>query len=1490
MINRSFKVSVPLILIFMLVVSPVPVQGLDTDIYQFNVKQNCYILLDSSDSMGFGVYESNVDYAAMFDYLFTLNDSGNFRDYIYDTVNDSATFYNNREWGQHRIYLIPGAIGIGARREADGDYILDENGNIQLFSGDAADPGYVWRADQDHVIDTYTDLTADGDLVAGDATNPPRLTTDSDGYVLFDGARLPQSQNILKEHRQVLYGGGVIEDGFGDLLNAPGYYFSGYTDQVDDIRYVTNNLVVAGGGESVAYFFITGNWLRMQSVYNLTYTTNNPTPSGAHYGDEAWKFERFPVAMSEWPTITYNLDVPAGNVDYGRRVEIREQIVHPGAAKMRVHFDVSLFDVADGDYVSIATESGTIRYDNTNLPAGWDGWTPLVDGDTVEVVLRSNPDSTVGAGYLIDQYAYIEDAGGYLMKNRLGVATTSILNTIEEFRGKINWGTFTFPVANGADGATSQQVINPTLSDDASRQNIESDFGNIAPADKAHGTPMGEALQEVFEVGYYQHRSSIDNLSCRKNYSIVLSDGYPSNDDNWGLIDGVTFEDFDEDGFRADPYSYLGTNPPENYYDDVANWMYTHSWHDKSEVTDPASSYENVSSHQISFGVHNPLMQDAADEAGGMYIAAYNEGQLNAAFYAIGLAISEAVSFTAPVVSVDEANKVQNGDDLYMGQFYPMDSGFWPGNLRKYRLGDGTTDRPDFWGIYDSANSPATDLSGQFVDDGNGFWGDENDANDRNSNDVQDIQEDGVGEVLTERVAANFANGNYLARRIKTYIDTDGDGASELVDFDRTHVAPTDVGQANDTDADNILTRDKIVNFVHGYSYDADPASGNPVATREWALGAIIHSRPTVIDYYDNTDYSILSSRYIAVGADDGMLHVFNDADGSEVFAFVPTDVLGNLPLLADVDSHTTMVDGYVRLFREDGQPKYLFFGLRRGGRSYWRIDISDPNPVNWTVARFADGELGQSWSDVEFAKIQIGADGTGDFADVAIFTGGYDVREDNFPEPFDDLDNNGTPYASNGSLDNQEWRSSNSAQDLNGNGSFDIYNPGSDTHGRAIYVVDVHTLAPRFTVKYGSTNAPAQRNTFSTETEQTRSDMLYCFPATPSVVTLSKTYSYVSGGNTEYARQNNVLAAIYAIDIYGNLFRIVYDYDGGVPKWKVNHVFSANPGSDNDSGDDALWQSDNTDDQGRKVFYGPAVSWRGSGRYFDPSNYAYSGKTFHKTNEIASLFFGTGDREHPAHKLVSNRVYAIYDDSPVYATDISTVPVSSVPYKESDLLNLTCDELGVNTTLSNSTAAQNSAYKQSLETVLFDDVVNSSALPMELDSGGGGENDAKGWYIILEKQGLSPYCDHCDYPATVYSSEGGRDYHFGEKVLSKMTLFAGNLYFTSYQPSYDDPCQPEGNAFTYALNYLNGAAALNLNVYNDVDGSNPQIMKDVTDRYGKYTGVKGIPSGFEVVIRDGKAAALSSVGGAIKGGGEGGGAEIPYEDFGLNLNYWIER
>ena len=59
------------------------------------------------------------------------------------------------------------------------------------------------------------------------------------------------------------------------------------------------------------------------------------------------------------------------------------------------------------------------------------------------------------------------------------------------------------------------------------------------------------------------------------------------------------------------------------------------------------------------------------------------EQQLNRTFSDI---LSRGVSHVAPVVSVDEANRTQSGDRLYMAFFKPIGDNYWQGNLKKYGL------------------------------------------------------------------------------------------------------------------------------------------------------------------------------------------------------------------------------------------------------------------------------------------------------------------------------------------------------------------------------------------------------------------------------------------------------------------------------------------------------------------------------------------------------------------------------------------------------------------------------------------------------------------------------------------------------------------------------------------------------------------------------------------------------------------------------------
>lgn len=1479
----------------------------DTDIYSVNAKQNCYILMDSSGSMAWGVYEHSIDYGAMYDYLYALNDTAiPAYDYIKDSVSGGALFGNHST--RQKIYLAQGNPKVTIAHAGGADI---------AFTGDPGNPSISWSFTT--MVDTHTLIDENGDL-SDDGTGQRRLTVDANGYILLDGAQLPLGMNIKLHDLVTLFNGSVVDNGFGGVLNAPGYYFSGYEGIDTSLPYTAND--VAESGDTNIFFFVTGNWVNMQAVYNLKYNVNPPGAAGS--GDPAWKYEPYPLGAASWATVTHALDYPAGAGNYANNLAeatTAQSIVHPGARKIRVHF--SAFDVQGNgnagtfanDYVKIYDATGTLmaQYDNDNKPTTTGGWSPDITGNTATIKLKSN-NSTNAAGYTIDKIAVVyqvDGAGGatYLMQSRLDVAKDAMLYVVEEFRGKMNWGFASF--GNNATGASIGPFLNPTDNDDTQRAAIATQVANVTASG---GTPLMEALEDIFESGYYGRRNILDDMLCRKNYIISMTDGFPSADDDNNRISGVTFGDWDGDGWTQDPSQYVSPNP--DYYDDVAHWMYTHSWLDKSVVADPANSYVNVTTHHISFGANHPLLKDAAEESGGQFIVAYNKEQLVSAFYSLALMMSSAVSFTAPVVSVDAVNKTQNGEDLYMGYFLPMDSGYWAGNVKKFRLGDRSEERPNLWMIYDAANHNAIDSEGAFLDNTAAFWGDDNDVNDTDHHGAADIQEDGVGEVLLEDVQGFFSAGNYWNRPIYTYKN----GA--MTKFDRTKIDAADLSVAD------AATRDKLVNFIHGYTYDAD-AAGVPSAVRSWILGPVIHSRPLVVDYYNTSVAGLpLLKRMVVVGANDGMFHVFDDTTGREIFAFIPEEIL---PKLKDVQANKMYdtVDGFATLYRRDKNPKYLIFGERRGGGAYWCLDVHDQNPLNWTVAwKYTNAEISQSWSEVKLASIPVGItpDGKRTYKDVAVFTGGYDEEEDSYPEPFTDSDGNGTPFKADGiTEDTTEWNKNDAAQDVYDDNLYNKYNPGMNESGRGIFVVDIDDPLAETTVTLSDTSVKKLlpfsviygAADLATGNAQTLTGMKFCFPATPSVITGTDKYTYKDTILTSGIK-TNVLKSMYAVDVYANLFKVVYDFEPvnngttanpnwavTTAAWNVQKIFAGNPGSKSGSGN--MGKGAETADQGRKAFYAPAVSWGGAGDYFDTKNYIFPNVSFSGRDEIASLFFGTGDREHPKYSMVRNRFYAIYDDSSVTAKEYNAdltfkqnIAVSSTPYTEDKLLNVTCDELGKDTIINTCYLGTlggvcdpawaegdiSTAMKKYLKALLTDDATYGSGTPA-LENGAAHEDDAKGWYIVLEDQGKTTVCgDHVQYASTISAATtDDRDNHVGEQVLSQAALYNGVLLFTSYQASSSEPCNPQGNGFSYALDYRTGSAAFNLN--------GDMAEEDVTDRYTKHVRILGIPSGFAIIVRDGHTAAMASMGEKIAGGGEptGDGETPPYEiggkGTGLDLYYW---
>ncbi|HJV23278.1 MAG TPA: hypothetical protein VJ570_11305 [Holophagaceae bacterium] len=190
------------------------------------------------------------------------------------------------------------------------------------------------------------------------------------------------------------------------------------------------------------------------------------------------------------------------------------------------------------------------------------------------------------------------------------------------------------------------------------------------------------------------------------------------------------------------------------------------------------------------------------------------------------------------------------------------------------------------------------------------------------------------------------------------------------------------------TDAD----RSKLVSWMRG----AD-TSTTPYTNRLGLMGDIIGSAPTVLEYGTTGPLATLLGvdstrsgnrvRVIFVGTNSGYFHAFGEysweesvttpdnqtllvtkATAQELWSFIPTDFLQYLDQLQNpATPHRFMVDGTPSVYHLDlaagtdrsgngkvdnGEKAVVVFGLRKGGRSYYALDVSDPlNPtMAWSL------------------------------------------------------------------------------------------------------------------------------------------------------------------------------------------------------------------------------------------------------------------------------------------------------------------------------------------------------------------------------------------------------------------------------------------------------------------------------------------------------------------------------------------------------------
>ncbi len=222
----------------------------------------------------------------------------------------------------------------------------------------------------------------------------------------------------------------------------------------------------------------------------------------------------------------------------------------------------------------------------------------------------------------------------------------------------------------------------------------------------------------------------------------------------------------------------------------------------------------------------------------------------------------------------------------------------------------------------------------------------------------------------------------------------------------------TTLGQDLETFTQDTNGQD-VLQFLRG-SNAQEVRNGGQFRNRTHKLGDIVSSDPL---YIGAPSASNQSASYIAfqqtyknrqpmiyVGADDGMMHAFSATTGNEMFAYIPTGVYANLPMLVNPyynAVHQFYVNGSPQAsdvqFADNSWHTVLVGAEAQGGGSVYALDVTNPAGITTesqlssnVLWDFTDPDMGLGFSTPAITDTAAGW--------MAFFGNGYNSR---YGKPF---------------------------------------------------------------------------------------------------------------------------------------------------------------------------------------------------------------------------------------------------------------------------------------------------------------------------------------------------------------------------------------------------------------------------------------------------------------------------------------------------------
>jgi len=377
--------------------------------------------------------------------------------------------------------------------------------------------------------------------------------------------------------------------------------------------------------------------------------------------------------------------------------------------------------------------------------------------------------------------------------------------------------------------------------------------------------------------------------------------------------------------------------------------------------------------------------------------------------------LSVSTTFVAASVPVNVFNRAEVTDNIYIALFQVDEDArpSWVGNVKKLKLVGANNSNTDS-ALLDALGQGAVAGDGRLSFDALTHWtlpaqlpAPDLSAGEVTGRDGRTVARGGAGQKIPGFLAGSPRLANGLGGRTMYYDSTPNSLASLNVDMAVASALQSDLNAGSLMEATTLLA------YARGLDVDDLDGDGVKNEARDWIFGDALHSRPMPLNYGTRGGYSSGNPAiYLAVGSNDGSLRMIRNTSpggaesGEEVWAFMPRTSMAAQEILrnnATGAKHPYTLDGAPVAYIQDvnfdgniaaGDKVWLYVGLRRGGKSYYALDVSDPESprLMWTIDKSGDfGELGYTFSNPRVGMVDTGS---GPVA-ALMFAGGYDTNKD---------------------------------------------------------------------------------------------------------------------------------------------------------------------------------------------------------------------------------------------------------------------------------------------------------------------------------------------------------------------------------------------------------------------------------------------------------------------------------------------------------------